>query len=230
MRPPKHHELRPEPLIVEDLLLLLLDDRSGTVRGEANLHYTLGGAVLIELALLGRVELDGRKRVHAVAGEPLGDSLLDAAAAQVAKRARHVHTVLLDLGLDLEPQVRDRLVERGMLRRERSKVLGLIPVTRTPAQDLPYEAALLERVRAVLEDGVTPDPRTAALTAALSASGTLRELHPAIRRSRAVTERARELREGTWGAAEVDQAIVVAAIASVGGAVAEAAAGGDSSQ
>ncbi|GAA2224723.1 hypothetical protein GCM10010413_18550 [Promicromonospora sukumoe] len=228
MRRPKHQQLRPEPLIVEDLLLLLLDDRTGTVRGEANVHYTLGGAVLIELALLGRVELDG-KRVHAVAGEPLGDSLLDAAAAQVAKRPKHVHTVLLDLGLDLEPQVRDRLVDRGLLRRERSKVLGLIPVTRTPAQDLPYEAALLERVRAVLEDGVPPDPRTAALTAVLSAGGTLRELHPAIPRSRAVTERARELREGTWGAAAVNQAILVAAVASIGGAVAEAAVGGDSS-
>ncbi|MFD7024595.1 GPP34 family phosphoprotein [Promicromonospora sukumoe] len=228
MRRPKHQQLRPEPLIVEDLLLLLLDDRTGTVRGEANVHYTLGGALLIELALLGRVELDG-KRVRAVAGEPLGDSLLDAAAAQVAKRPKHVHTVLLDLGLDLEPQVRDRLVERGLLRRERAKVLGLIPVTRTPAQDLPYEAALLERVRAVLEDGVNPDPRTAALTAVLSAGGTLRELHPAIPRSRAVTERAREVREGTWGAAAVNHAIVVAAVASVGGAVAEAAAGGDSS-
>lgn len=229
MRRPKHQQLRPEPLIVEDLLLLLLDDRTGTVRGEANVHYTLGGALLIELALLGRVELDGRKRVHAVAGEPLGDSLLDAAAAQVAKRPKHVHTVLLDLGLDLEPQVRDRLVERGLLRRERARVLGLIPVTRTPAQDLPYEAALLERVRAVLEDGATPDPRTAALTAVLSAGGTLRELHPAFRGSRAVTERARELREGTWGSAAVNQAILVAAVASVGGAVAEAAAGGDSS-
>lgn len=230
MRRPKHQEIRAELLIVEDLMLLLLDDESGVVKGEANLHYTLGGAVLMELALLGRVDLDHRKRVHAVAGEALGDTILDEAMRQVAKRPRHVHTVLVEIGLELDGQLRHRLVERGMLARERSKMLGIIPVTRMPAQDLPYEAALLERVRAVLEDGAAPDSRTAALTAVLSAGGTLAELHPAIRRSRAVTERARELREGTWGAAAVNQAILVAAVASIGGAVAEAAVGGDASQ
>lgn len=205
MRRPKHQEMRPELLIVEDLMLLLLDDRSGVVKGEANLHYTLGGAVLMELALLGRADLDHRKRVHAVAGEALGDTILDEAMRQVAKRPRHVHTILVEIGLELDGQLRHRLVERGMLRRERSTMLGFIPVTRMPAQDLPYEAALL------------------------SAGGTLAELHEAIRRSRAVTERARELREGSWGAAAVNQAILVAAIASIGGAVAEAAAGGDAS-
>jgi hypothetical protein len=141
-----------------------------------------------------------------------------------------VHTVILEIGLELESQVRDRLVERGMLRRERSKMLGLIPVTRTPAQNLPYEAALLERVRAVLEDEVTPDSRTAALTAVLSASGTLSEFHPAIRRSAAVTKRARDLQRGSWTSAAVNHAILLAAIASIGSAVAEAAASGDSAQ
>lgn len=225
-----HHQMRREPLIVEDLFLLLLDDRSGAPKGEANLHYTLGGAVLMELALLGRVELDPNQRVHAVAGEPIGDSLLDRAVKQVAKRLRRVHTVLLEVGLELEPQVRDRLVERGLLRRERSKVLGFIPVTRTPAQNLPYEAALLERVRAVLEDGVIPDPRTAALTAVLSASGTLPEFHPAIRRSAVVTRRARDLQKGGWSSTAVNHAILLAAVTSIAGAVGEAAAGGDSGQ
>lgn len=226
----RHHEMRREPLIVEDLLLLLLDDRSGAPRGEANLHYTLGGAVLMELALLGRVEIDTRQRVHTVGREPLGDSLLDRAAQQVARRTRHVHTVLVDIGLELAPRVRDRLVERGLLRRERAKVLGFIPVTRTPAQNLPYEAALLERVRSVLEDGAAPDPRTAALAALLSAGGTLSDLRPPIRRSAVVTARARDLREGRWASAAVNQAVLVAAIASVGSAVAEAAVGGDAAQ
>jgi hypothetical protein len=225
-----HQEMRSEPLIVEDLLLLLLDDRSGAPKGEAKLHYTLGGAVLMELALLGRVELDTKKRVHAVAGEPLGDSLLDQAVKKVAKRPKHVHTVLLEIGLELQSQVRGRLVERGLLRRERSKILGFIPVTRTPAQNLPYEAALLERVRTVLEDGAAPDPRTAALTAVLSASGTLSEFHPAIRRSATVTKRARDLHRGSWTSTAVNHAILLAAITSIAGAVGEAAVSGGSAQ
>ncbi|WRL66498.1 GPP34 family phosphoprotein [Blastococcus brunescens] len=46
-------------LIVEDLMLLLMDDDGASVQGAGTLHYTLGGALLTELALLGRVETDG---------------------------------------------------------------------------------------------------------------------------------------------------------------------------
>jgi len=62
-------------------------------------------------------------------------------------------------------------------------------------------------VRAVLEDGVEPDARTAALTALLSSSGTLPQLHPAITWSGAVYTRGKELEKGSWGADAVNTAI-----------------------
>ena len=48
------------PLLVEDLLLLLFDPRSGTIAGEGTLFYARGGAVLADLALQGLVEVDDR--------------------------------------------------------------------------------------------------------------------------------------------------------------------------
>nr|WSZ95137.1 GPP34 family phosphoprotein [Streptomyces sp. NBC_00857] len=50
--------MRSETLIVEDVMLMLLDDETGVEAGAGTLHYTLGSAVLVELALLGRIDID----------------------------------------------------------------------------------------------------------------------------------------------------------------------------
>ncbi|WP_069386016.1 GOLPH3/VPS74 family protein [Cellulosimicrobium cellulans] len=220
-------------LLVEDLMLLLLDDATGTIKGEGTLHWTLGGAVLMDLALRGRVETDRERTVHAVPGPPLGDPLLGDAFERVAKRPRYVGTVLAEIGPPLRARVLDRLVERGLVRRERSKLLGFIPTTRMPPQDLAHEAALLERVRAVLEDGEMPDARTAALVAILSASGTLPQFHPAVGWSNAVASRALRYQNGDWGAAAVGTAVIAQAAAvnvSIGIAVATGVIGGSQAQ
>ncbi|MFD3505193.1 GPP34 family phosphoprotein [Streptomyces sp. NPDC058678] len=44
-------------LIVEDLMLLMFDDSSGAIAGAGTLHYTPGGAVLVELAQGGRIRV-----------------------------------------------------------------------------------------------------------------------------------------------------------------------------
>ena len=200
-------------LIVEDLLLLLLDDTTGTIAGEGTLYYTLGGAVLVELALRGAVAPDESRtlfngiRIGAVKGELPSDPLLREAYEKVAKKPRGVQELLIDIGSSLRGEVLDRLVERGFIRREKKKVLGVFPTTRMPAQRPEYEAQLLERVRSVLVDGAEPDARTGALAALLSASGTLPQLHPGIPWSGAVYTRGKELEKGSWGAEAVNTAI-----------------------
>ena len=200
-------------LIVEDLLLLLLDDTSGTIAGEGTLYYTLGGAVLVELALRGEVAPDDSRtmfngiRIGAVTGKLPSDPLLREAYETVAKKPRGVQELLIDIGSSLRGEVLDRLVERGFIRREKKKVLGIFPTTRMPAQRPEYEAQLLESVRSVLVDGAEPDARTGALAALLSASGTLPQLHPGIPWSGAVYTRGKELEKGNWGADAVNTAI-----------------------
>ena len=73
-------------------MLMLLDDETGVEAGAGTLHYTLGGAVLVELALLGRIDIDeGRAglngpEVLAVGDDPLSDPLLQSAYEKVAER------------------------------------------------------------------------------------------------------------------------------------------------
>ncbi|ANY25708.1 GOLPH3/VPS74 family protein [Gordonia terrae] len=214
------------PLIVEDLLLMLLDDESGAIAGEGTLFYTLGGAVLVELGLRGAVEIDDAgggltgARITAVPGAEPSDPLLAGAYGTIAERPRGVQALLPMIGADLRGTVLDRLEERGLIRQERRKMLGLFPTTRLLPVDTGYEKALQDRVRAVLVDCVDPDARTAAVAALLSASGVLSHLHPTIRWSGDVYRRGKELEKGNWGAEAVNTAVVRTAAAIAASSVA----------
>ncbi|MFD9187379.1 GPP34 family phosphoprotein [Streptomyces phaeochromogenes] len=216
-----------ETLIVEDLMLLLMDDESGAIAGAGTLYYTLGGAVLVELGLDGNITVDENDKglnglkVHAVSGDALSDPVLQTAHEKVADRVRGVQTLLIEIGTGLRETVLDRLVERGMLRRESKKTLGLFRSTSTTAADTRHKKALMEKVRAVLVYGEEPDARTAAVIGLLSASGTLPSLHRSIPWSGKVYTRAKGLEQASWGAEAVNTAVMrtVAAV-SVGTAVA----------
>ncbi|GAB3671341.1 GOLPH3/VPS74 family protein [Saccharopolyspora tripterygii] len=218
-----HHDT----LIVEDLMLLLLHDEHGTIAGEGTLHHTLGGAMLVELALGGAADADeGRAslngpEVRAVGDVPIEDPLLRSAYDVVAEKTQRMQPLLLQIGSGLREAVTDRLVERGLVRREEKRVLGIFRSTRWPAEDSQHEADLLENVRSVLEDGAEPDPRTAAVIALLSSSGALPTLHPTPKWSSRVATRAKEIEQGSWGASAVNAAVTrtAAAIAASSAAV-----------
>ncbi|HEX6344964.1 GOLPH3/VPS74 family protein [Umezawaea sp.] len=199
-------------LIVEDLALLLMDDESGTPAAAGTLYYAVGGAVLVELALEGLVEVEGGKVVTAGGGPP-EDPLLRFGYEKVAEKPRSVDSVLLRVGADAWDRVVGRLVERGFVRREEKRVLGLFRVTTLPAEDTRHEEEVRALVRAVLVDGETPDSRTAALTALLSASGALPALRPPLAWSGEVYRRAKELERGNWGAEAVSTAVTRTAAA-----------------
>ncbi|WP_229068178.1 GPP34 family phosphoprotein [Actinoplanes sp. DH11] len=216
-------------LLVEDLALLLLDDETGVPAGAGTLSYTLGGAVLVDLALRGRIESDDEGRswltdpkVHATGTEPLGDPLLQEAFERVSRKPRSAQTLLIEIGSRLWNPVTERLIERGLIRRETKRVLGLFRSTRLPAADAEHEQELRRKIRAVLVDGAEPDARTAALTALLSASGALPALRPQLAWSSDVAKRAKQLESGNWGAAAVSTAVTrtAAAIAASSTAVA----------
>ncbi|MFD9700178.1 GPP34 family phosphoprotein [Lentzea sp. NPDC059081] len=199
-------------LIAEDLALLLMDDESGTPAAAGTLHYTMGGAVLVELALDGLVDVRDRKVVLTGDRAP-EDPLLRAGWDKVAEKPRSVDTTLLKIGADVWKQVVERLVEHGMVRREEKRVLGLFRTTSLPAADTRREDEVRQRIRAVLVDGADPDPRTAALTALLSASGALPALRPKLAWSGEVARRAKELERGNWGAEAVSTAVMRTAAA-----------------
>lgn len=185
---PRHHHVRsgatasgggvaPTPdgvLIVDDLLLLLLGDRSGVPAAAGTLVHTLGGAVLADLTLAGRIEAEPGGElsgpvVHAVGDGPLPDPVLQSAYDMIAERPAGVQALHLRIGAALWHRVTYRLVRRGLVRRERRRQLGSLRTTRFRSAGTAYERDLRTRVVAVLDGGGEPDPHLAAVVGLLSA-------------------------------------------------------------
>ena len=208
--------------IADDLLLLLLDDDSGRPRVDGTrLDYALAGAVLLELALDGRIDvLSGRPRkapVVVVDPRPVEDVVLDDVLRQVGDRRRPAHQLVPRLAKGLRSRLIARGERTGRLQGERTRILGLIPVTRWPAADRTRRSEVLQRLYEVLVGGAAPDPRTSALIALLASIQAAQVVVGPLPRAerKAVKRRASEIGEGAWAADAVQKAVaaVQAAVA-----------------
>src|SRR6185437_2310390 len=146
-------------MLATDLLLLALDDERGTVLPQTaiGLDYGLAGAVVMELALRGRIRLDGD--MVSTTGTTTDDALLDDALRTIAATpgkdlAHWVWHLSRDLD-GLRQRLLDRLVARGTLEKREKRVLLLFHQNVYPERDARVDAALLQ--------GATPDAPTACL-------------------------------------------------------------------
>lgn len=220
-------------LLAEELLLLGLDDRTGKVV-VSELDKGLAGAVLIELALTERVRVAEKGepvragRLVVMPGPaPAHPVLADALELVAAKEGRRPKDMIGKLSQRLRERLADDLVARGVLRREKHKVLGLFPTTRLPALDSGHEAGVRGRIEAAL-GGATPDERSAALIALLHAIRGLPHVF-AVPDKRAANRRAKEIAEGQWAAAAVRKAIEEVYAATAAAAAVAASTGATSS-
>ncbi|MBB2924538.1 GPP34 family phosphoprotein [Cellulomonas cellasea] len=162
-------------ILAEDVLLLLTDDVTGKpVVDTTRLDLALAGAVLLDLATAGRVDVSGPGepvkpgRVVVRDPRPTGDGVLDEGLRRIsAKGPRKPASVVPELAKKLRPELLARLVERGVLRLQEGKVLGIFPTSAWPAVDPAYEDGLRRGLHDVLVVGRTPTPREAALVSML---------------------------------------------------------------
>ena len=207
-------------LIAEEFLLLCLDPTSGrrSIAGE-KLDPALGGAVLVELALLERIGITAdeegwsrRRRLTIVSTKPTDDPVLDDALAHLqtkeGKKAKDAINPMSyrPMTKGLRQKLLKQLAERGVLGPQRDLVLGLFPVTTWPARDRGPEAEVRERLHRALVDGLTPTERTVALIGLLHVTGQLPRALPGADK-KIVTGRAKALSQGDWAARTVKQII-----------------------
>lgn len=165
----------------EEILLLALRDKEGTtIYGMYN--FALGGAILAELLLHGRVRIVAEKRrkyLDLIEATPLGDDVLDACLLKVksAKRRASLETwVSRFAGLkDLKHRVARRLCQQGILRADEDKVLLIFTRKIYPEVDPGPERELIERLReAIFTDTPEVAPRTAVLLSLAKSADLLR--------------------------------------------------------
>jgi len=205
-------------LLAEDLLLLVTDDASGRlavpgVQADAG----LGGANLVELTLLGHVDIAGEQdqgrpgRIIVRDPSPPGDGVLDAALQTLAARpGSKPSAVIRPLGKNLRPVLYQRLAASGVLRAGHGRALGIFPTRTWPAQDPSHEAEVRQLVTQALVQPGAPDERTAALIAllhALKCEHKVVDPEPYGLSRRQLAARAEEIAQGNWASGAVRKAI-----------------------
>ncbi|PZS20624.1 MAG: GPP34 family phosphoprotein [Pseudonocardiales bacterium] len=192
----------------EELLLVAYDDVTGrALSGEAELDCGLAGAVLVELALAGRIDVvNGKVAVlsSAPGGEPVIDSVLARIAAE--RKGHKPQWWVAKLRRGLRAGLLVRLTERGVLRMHRHRVLGIFAVRRYPALDGRLKSDARARLELAVVRGARPDIRTAALASLLNACGLARRTFPELGR-RELKARMEGIDEGQWASTAVRKAI-----------------------
>lgn len=158
-----------ELTFTEEIVLLALDDKTGAQLQlpATALNYGLAGAVLADLALAGKIDTDP-ERLTVLDPSPTGDPLLDPWLALIAGETK-VHPVawwlftLAERRTEIEQPALDRLMARGILRREDKKLLWVIGLRRYPTVDGHERTEVRTRLGQLILGEDLPDPRDAML-------------------------------------------------------------------
>lgn len=163
----------------EELMLLALRDREGTVFGGTMYPYGIAGAVIAELALEERIDVaaDRRNRVSLRDPTPLGNPLLDEwlSNIQTSKKDRAAADWVSWIASksDLKHRVAVGLVRRGILRADEESVLWIFSRKIYPEVDHRPEGELIQRVENALRSDEPVDARTAVLVTLADATNIL---------------------------------------------------------
>ena len=205
-------------LLAEDLLLLLTDDDTGRLAAPSTeVDVALGGALLVELTLMRRVDVAGSDervregRLVVRDPDPTGDGLLDEALTIVGqKEGKKPQSVVARLGKRARVRLYERLVAGGVLRAANDRVLGIFPTRRWPSKDAAHESTVRAGLVTALREDATAEARTGALISLLLA---LKAVHKVVDPGSVglskteLNANARRIAEGDWAAKAVRQAI-----------------------
>ena len=209
--------------LAEEFALLAYGNDGVPDTDSIRLDNGLGGALLLELAIAGLLDVEN-KRVVVRDRTPTGDPLVDQALARIVaddKPRKPAHWVK-KFAKDARKLTLDRLVDQAVLTRQEDTVLLVFPRTRYPAPDgvepVPETEARRRLTAAVAGTGPV-EPRTAALCALVAATNLDRKVFRTLDRERA-KERLKEISAGDWTATavrktieEVQTAVIVAVVA-----------------
>jgi Golgi phosphoprotein 3 len=141
----------------EELLLLTIHHEKGTFLGSAaeRLKFGLVGAVLIELALNGKIQSDQNQRLSLLDSEPTGDSLTDEvlAAIKETEKNRKVSYWVNNLAQKSEKyrkQIAEQIIVKGILTQDEDHFIWVVPSPYHPEVNASTKTVIIRRLRAIV--------------------------------------------------------------------------------
>lgn len=164
----------------EELFLLAIHEENGSLVASTfrRLPYALSGALLVELALAGKIRVEENHRVSVVSTDPGGDDLLEdyLAKIQAAEHPRKltywIHT-LIRKPKKLRASLAKHLAKQGLLSLEEDRLSLVAPTVEHPDQPASAKYWLKSRLRETVLACSDTDLHDLALLSLLRASGLL---------------------------------------------------------
>lgn len=166
--------------LLEEYLLIALDDDKGKfVIDSTHLHYGFGGAILLELALREKISIEGEfirlKDSSSMTEVALNKTIeLIQEDAKPIKIKDLIRTLANNAG-ELKQDTLQRLMNKGILKKEEHKILWIIPNNKYPTSNLSPENKVRERLKGVMLLGEKSEPRDIMLLSLIDVSDLTRE-------------------------------------------------------
>jgi hypothetical protein len=165
--------------MLEEVVLLAVDEKSGGLRStrEFGTAYALVGAVFFDLALARKIDTD-TETIRIIDTKPTSNATLDRVLAEMVCRpeltsVRDWIEHINHRKADLEGEALASLIQQGILRHEKSKLLWIVDVERFPmVNNRPQQHVKLRLAEAICNDGI-PDTRDIMLVSIAEPCGLL---------------------------------------------------------
>ncbi len=170
--------------LYEEIMLLSLRDREGTIEPMVSYREAIGGAILAELLLEQYIELDQSKRskpIQILKNGLVGDELLNECLEKIRspKRRKSAQEWVMRFAniKNLKHHIAGNLCKKGILSENEDKVMLFFTRKIYPEVNPEPEREILERMRSAVstDDGVV-DPKTTVLISLAYHTGLLKRI------------------------------------------------------
>ena len=166
--------------LIEEFLLIALDDNKGQfVTDSTHLHYGFAGAVMLELAIREKIQITNDK-LELIQSNYEKEIAINKVIDLIhhSKKTRKIDYwvgKLANMARELKDDTLDGLIRKGILRKEDSKILWIIPNTKYPTQDLTPEKKIRQRLHDVMINGAASSPKDVMLLSLIDVSELTKE-------------------------------------------------------
>ena len=165
--------------LLEEYLLLALDDEKGKfVIDSTRLHFGFAGAVLLELALRGKIQVDGDKLIlqdNTYEPEMSVNKMIDVIKEQDKPTLKKSIEILANKSSEIKNDTLQRLINKGILQKEEHKIFWIIPYDKYPTSNLTPENKVRKRLDDVISKQSPVDPHDLMLLSLIDATDLTKE-------------------------------------------------------
>jgi len=166
--------------LIEEFLLIALDDDKGQfVTDSTHLHMGFSGAILLEMALREKINIVNDKVI--LVNDAYEKEIVINKTIDLIKESKKNHNIkywvnkLAKNARQMKDDTLKGLMNKGILSKEDSKILWIIPNTKYPTQNLTPENKVRQRLHDVMLKGVKPKPHDVMLLSLIDVSQLTRE-------------------------------------------------------